>query len=69
MSHFTTIKTQIKDLEALRAACDELKVVYTSGYSSDIMGGEPAVRGDFKFLQKPYAPPLLAKTVRECLDF
>ena len=24
MSHFTTIKTQIKDLNALRAACDEL---------------------------------------------
>ena len=24
MSHFTTIKTQIKDIEALRAACQEL---------------------------------------------
>jgi hypothetical protein len=24
MSHFTTIKTQIKDIQALRAACDEL---------------------------------------------
>ena len=24
MSHFTTIKTQIKDIEALRSACDEM---------------------------------------------
>ena len=55
--------------EELRRRKPELKVVYTSGYSSDIMGGETAVRGDYKFLQKPYAPPLLAKTVRECLDF
>jgi len=33
------------------------------------MGGEAALRGEFKFLQKPYTPPMLAKTVRECLDF
>ena len=26
MSHFTTIKTQIKDIEALRSACHELKL-------------------------------------------
>jgi hypothetical protein len=26
MSHFTTIKTQIKDIEALRSACAELKL-------------------------------------------
>ncbi len=26
MSHFTTIKTQIKDIHALRAACQELKL-------------------------------------------
>jgi len=24
MSHFTTIKTQIKDIEALRSACQEM---------------------------------------------
>ncbi len=26
MSHFTTIKTQIKDINALRAVCQELKL-------------------------------------------
>jgi two-component system, cell cycle sensor histidine kinase and response regulator CckA len=46
-----------------------LKVVYTSGYSSDVMGGGDLELRDSRFLQKPYAPPLLAKTVRECLDF
>lgn len=45
----------------------ELKVIYTSGYSSDVMGGELA-EDRTTFLQKPYAPPQLVKTVRECLD-
>ena len=44
-----------------------LKIIYTSGYSADDMGGELALP-DSRFLQKPYPPPLLAKTVRECLD-
>jgi CheY-like chemotaxis protein len=54
--------------EELKARKPDLKVVYTSGYSSDVMGGDMAMR-DTMFLQKPYPPPLLAKTVRECLDF
>ena len=52
----------------LRRRKPAIKVIYTSGYSSDIMGGEVYPR-DAKFLQKPYPPPLLAKTVRECLDY
>jgi two-component system cell cycle sensor histidine kinase/response regulator CckA len=54
--------------EELKTRKPDLKVVYTSGYSSDVMGGDMAMR-DTMFLQKPYPPPLLAKTVRECLDF
>jgi len=54
--------------EKLRSRKPELKVIYTSGYSADVMGSEIGLR-DAMFLQKPYAPPLLAKTVRECLDF
>jgi len=54
--------------EQLRSRKPELKVIYTSGYSEDVMGNETGVR-DAMFLQKPYPPPLLAKTVRECLDF
>ena len=55
--------------EELSRRKPSLKVIYTSGYSSDIMGAEANMRADIKFLQKPYPPPLLAKTVRECLDF
>jgi len=54
--------------EELRRRKPDLKVIYTSGYSADVMGGDLGLR-DAKFLQKPYPPPLLAKTVRECLDF
>ena len=52
----------------LRKRKPELKVIYTSGYSADVMGGDLSLT-DTRFLQKPYQPPLLAKTVRECLDF
>ena len=54
--------------QELKARKPELKVIYTSGYSSDVMGAEAELR-DVKFLQKPYPPPRLAQTVRECLDY
>jgi len=53
--------------ETLRARKPNLKIIFTSGYSSDVMGRDPSLR-DIKFLQKPYPPPQLAQTVRECLD-
>jgi len=53
--------------EELKARKPELKIIYTSGYSADVMGQDTPLR-DTMFLQKPYAPPLLAQTVRECLD-
>ncbi|HXG48611.1 MAG TPA: response regulator [Methylomirabilota bacterium] len=53
--------------DTLRARRPQLKVIFTSGYSADVMGGE-GDRDDIRFLQKPYPPPLLARTVRECLD-
>jgi CheY-like chemotaxis protein len=54
--------------EQLRARKPDLKVIYTSGYSADVMGNDAGPR-DFRFLQKPYPPPQLAKLVRESLDF
>ena len=53
--------------ETLRRQKPELKVIYTSGYSSDVMGQEHAPR-DIRFLQKPYPPLELAQAVRESLD-
>jgi two-component system cell cycle sensor histidine kinase/response regulator CckA len=54
--------------ETLRKRKPDLKVIFTSGYSPEVMGNEAALR-EIRFLQKPYPPPQLAQTVRECLDF
>jgi PAS domain S-box-containing protein len=53
--------------EKLKARKPDLRIIYTSGYSADIMGQDASLR-DSMFLQKPYAPPKLAEVVRECLD-
>jgi PAS domain S-box-containing protein len=53
--------------EELKARRPDLKIIYTSGYSADVMGYDSGLC-DTMFLQKPYAPPLLAQTVRDCLD-
>ena len=49
MSHFTTIKTQIKDIEALRSACQEmglslLQNAEARGYYQNKIKGEFVVR-------------------------
>ena len=54
MSHFTTIKTQIRDLEALRAACAEIGLALLQnaearGYYENKVKGEFVVR-----LKGPY---------------
>jgi len=53
----------------LRAQNDGLKVIYTSGYSLDLISdASEEMREGLNFLQKPYHPQLLAETVRTCLD-
>ncbi len=54
MSHFTTIKTQIRDIEALRAACTELGLVLLQnadarGYYTQKQHGDYVIR-----LKGPY---------------
>ena len=46
----------------------DLKVIYSSGYSLDVVANEPAFREGLNFLQKPYDPETLAHIVRECLN-
>jgi PAS domain S-box-containing protein len=46
----------------------ELKVIYTSGYSIELLDGHFGSRPDVNFLPKPYHPLKLAETVRTCLD-
>ena len=51
----------------LRTRKPELKVVFTSGYSPEIVG-KSFSQGDTTFIQKPYQPLQLAQRVRETLD-
>jgi len=53
--------------DKLKARKPGLKIIYTSGYNAEVMGTDVGQR-DIRFLQKPYPPPQLAQTVRECLD-
>ena len=54
--------------ERLRVETPDLKVVYTSGYSPELFGGEVQLHDRANFLPKPFHPRALAKTVRHCLD-
>ncbi len=55
--------------EKLKAQNPALKVIYSSGYSADLVSEEgiDLCEGQ-NFLQKPYHPQKLAQTVRNCLD-
>ena len=54
--------------EQLWAERPELKVIFTSGYSADVVGKEFVLQRGLNYLQKPYHPQKLALAVRECLD-
>src|ERR1051325_1632324 len=54
--------------ERLLQQSDRLKVVFTSGYSAEMLESDtPTIEG-LNFLAKPYEPVKLLKTVRRCLD-
>jgi len=46
----------------------DLKIIFTSGYSSNEVSAELMARSQARFLQKPYSHNDLAKIVRDCLD-
>ena len=54
--------------QQLKSERPQLKVIYTSGYTGDVLSKYPALTREQCFLQKPYQPYQLARTVRECLD-
>jgi PAS domain S-box-containing protein len=54
--------------EKLRIEKPLLKVIYTSGYSTEILGKATTLVEGFNFLQKPYQSAKLAHAVRNCLD-
>ena len=54
--------------EKLCAERPRLKVILTSGYSTDVVAKESVLRSRVNYLQKPYHPHKLALAVRDCLD-
>ena len=46
----------------------KLKVIYVSGYSADIAGGDFQVEEGVNFLTKPFEIAKLAQIVRKCLE-
>ncbi|MBI2949931.1 MAG: response regulator, partial [Verrucomicrobia bacterium] len=54
--------------ERLRREKGHLRVIYTSGYSMDVIGQDFVLREGVALLPKPYQPSTLARAVRGCLD-
>jgi CheY-like chemotaxis protein len=46
----------------------KMKVVFTSGYGADTLGKDFKLDPGIHYLQKPYVPQLLTRTIRNCLD-
>jgi nitrogen-specific signal transduction histidine kinase/ActR/RegA family two-component response regulator/HAMP domain-containing protein len=46
----------------------DLKIIFSSGYTSTEISAELMARSQARFLQKPYSHTDLAKIVRDCLD-
>jgi two-component system, cell cycle sensor histidine kinase and response regulator CckA len=54
--------------EKLQTDKPDLRVLYSSGYSPDVIGAAFKLPQNCFFLPKPYLPPKLTSAVRECLD-
>lgn len=53
--------------QLLQADRPELKVIFMSGHSVHVLGGETFLDGNTKFLSKPYRLNSLAEMVHDCL--
>ncbi len=54
--------------ESLMAERPGLKVIFTSGYSAEVLGKDFVLQPGSGYLQKPYRPDKLAQAVRDSLD-
>jgi len=46
----------------------KLKIIFSSGYGADALGKDFQLDPELNYLQKPYLPQTLARTIRSCLD-
>jgi two-component system cell cycle sensor histidine kinase/response regulator CckA len=54
-----------KELQSIKPA---LKVIYMSGYNTEMTNGRLTLDNNIIFLEKPFGPQHLAQKVRDCLD-
>lgn len=54
--------------DRLRSDQPELKVLYCSGYTDEMLGTASPFRATANFLEKPFSVPVFLKRVRDCLD-
>ena len=55
--------------ERLRGTRSETKVVFMSGYTTEVIGQYGLLHSSAPFLGKPFTPDLLVRKVREALDY
>jgi DNA-binding NtrC family response regulator len=54
--------------DRMRSARPDLKVIFCSGYTDDVLGHDAPLRQAPNFIEKPFAPEKLLRKVRVCLD-
>ncbi|MBV8216046.1 MAG: response regulator [Verrucomicrobia bacterium] len=54
--------------DQMRSEKPDLKVIFCSGYTDEILGNDALLRGNPNFIEKPFAPEKLVRKIRACLD-
>jgi DNA-binding NarL/FixJ family response regulator len=54
--------------KAFRELYSDVKVIFMSGYTDDIIGRHGLLHNEEVLLQKPLRPSLVARVIREVLD-
>ena len=54
--------------DRLRAIRPDLRILFASGYTEDVISKHGVLHADADFLPKPYSPAILARRVRAALD-
>jgi DNA-binding response OmpR family regulator len=54
--------------DEIKVICPEMKVIFTSGYTGDMLQGKGVVNNGSNFVAKPVDPKELFKKIRQVLD-
>jgi two-component system cell cycle sensor histidine kinase/response regulator CckA len=54
--------------DQMRSEEPDLKVIFCSGYTDEILGSDALLRQNPNFIEKPFAPEELVRKIRACLD-